>query len=155
MKNGSAVSNCHHYCTEDEMAIWSKCSRSSGVWRRLSQVSSFTNQTMPGSDATCSEKFIRKDPGLMWEGVPPWSSGNVLDHRLLPPVFEYRRGHIWRVFHLWLRFIIFGGGSAHLAYHVHKSDRKTPIIIIVIFSKRLITDWNTFIYMLQLICIIK
>jgi len=62
--------------------------------------------------------------------APPWSSGSVLDHRLLPPVFESQRGNIWRLFHLWLRFITFGGHSAQLAYHVHKSGRKTSIIII-------------------------
>jgi len=59
--------------------------------------------------------------------APPWSSGSVLDHRSLPPVFESRRGHIWRLFRLWLRLITFGGRSAHLAYHVHKSGRKTSI----------------------------
>ena len=63
--------------------------------------------------------------------APPWSSGSVLDHRLLPPVFESWRGHIWRLFHLWLRFITFGGRSAHLAYHAHKSGHKTSIIIII------------------------
>ena len=56
-----------------------------------------------------------------------WSYGSVLDHISLPTVFESRRGNIWRVFHLWLRFITFGGRSAHLVYHVHKSDRKTSI----------------------------
>ena len=45
-------------------------------------------------------------------------------------VFESRRGHIWRVFHLWIRFITFGGHSAHLPYQVHKSGCKTSIIII-------------------------
>ena len=35
----------------------------------------------------------------------------------------------WRVFHRWLRFITFGGRSAHLAYHVHWSARKTSIVI--------------------------
>ena len=65
----------------------------------------------------------------LWE-VPPWSSGSVLDHRSLPPVFESRHGHIWRAFHVWLHFITFGGRSAHLAYHVHKSGCKTSIIII-------------------------
>jgi len=57
-------------------------------------------------------------------------TGSALDYRSLPPEFESRRGHIWRLFHLWLRFITFGGGSAHLAYHVHKSGRKTAIIIL-------------------------
>ena len=47
-------------------------------------------------------------------------------------MFESRRGHIWRLFHLWLRFITVGGRSAHLAYHVHKSGRKTSIIIIIL-----------------------
>ena len=62
--------------------------------------------------------------------APPLSSDSLLDHRSLPPVFESWRGHIWRLFHLWPHFITFGGHSAHLAYHVHKSGRKTSIIII-------------------------
>jgi len=37
-----------------------------------------------------------------------------------------------RLFHLWLRFITFGGHSAHLAYHVHRNGHKTSIIIIII-----------------------
>jgi len=45
--------------------------------------------------------------------------------RSLPPVFKSRRGHIWRLFHHWLRLITCGGRSAHLAYLVHKSGRKT------------------------------
>jgi len=62
--------------------------------------------------------------------------GRVLDHRSLPPEFESLRGHIWRVFHVWLRFITFRGRSAHLVYHVHKSVCKTSIIIIMFsFSK--------------------
>ena len=61
--------------------------------------------------------------------APPWSSGSVLDHRSLPPVFESRRGHIWRLFRLSLSLIAFGSRSAHLAYRVHKSGRKTSIII--------------------------
>jgi len=67
-------------------------------------------------------------------GAPPWSSGSMLDHRSLPPMFEYRRGHIWRLFRLWLRLITFGGRSAHLAYLVHKSGRKTSIIIIICYE---------------------
>jgi len=63
-------------------------------------------------------------------GAAPWSSGSVLDQRSLPPVFETRRGHIWRLFHHRLHFITFGGRSAHLPYHVHKNGRKTSIIII-------------------------
>ena len=61
--------------------------------------------------------------------APPWSSGNVLDHRSLPPVFESRSGHIWRLFRLLLRLITLGGRSAHLASLVHKSGRKTSTII--------------------------
>ena len=64
---------------------------------------------------------------LSW--APPWSSGSVLAHRSLPPVFESRRGHIWRLFCLSLRLITFGSRSAHLAYIVHKSGHKTSIII--------------------------
>ena len=64
--------------------------------------------------------------------TPPWSSVSVLDHRSLPPVFESGCGHIWRLFRLSLRLITFGGRSAHLAYHVHKSGRKTSIIIIIV-----------------------
>jgi len=61
-------------------------------------------------------------------GVPPWSSGSLLDHRSLPPIFESRRGHIWRLFRLWLHLITFGGRSAHLAYPVHKRGRKTSTL---------------------------
>jgi len=64
-------------------------------------------------------------------GAPPWSSGSVLDYRSLPPVFKSRHGHIWRLFRLSVRLITFGGRSAHLAYLVHKSGRKTSIIIII------------------------
>ena len=53
--------------------------------------------------------------------------GSVLDRRSLPPEFESWRGHIWRVFHFRLRIIPRGGRSAHLAYQVHKSGRKTSI----------------------------
>ena len=55
-------------------------------------------------------------------------TGRALDHRSLPHVFESRRGHIWRVFHLWLCFITFGGRSAHIAHHVHKRAGKTSIL---------------------------
>jgi len=44
-------------------------------------------------------------------------------------MLESQRGHIWGVFHFLFRFITFGGHSAHLAYLVHKSGRKTSIII--------------------------
>ena len=80
-------------------------------------------------------KLLFKVTTIQWgpvygSGAPPWCSGSVLDYISLPPVFESLRGHMWRVFHLWLRFITFGGRSAHLAYLVHKSGRNTPIIII-------------------------
>ena len=58
--------------------------------------------------------------------APPQSSGSVLDHISLPPVFESRRGDIWRLFHIWLHFITFGGRSAHLANRVHKSAEIPP-----------------------------
>ena len=54
--------------------------------------------------------------------------GSALDH--IRPGFESRRGHVWRVFDLWLRFITFRCLSAHSAYQVLKSGRKTSIIII-------------------------
>ena len=87
------------------------------------------NQALPQS-FNLSRLILHKDTQPIQIRVPPWFSGSVLDHRSLPPVFESWRGHIWRLFHLWLRFITFGGRSAHLAYHVHKNGCKTPIIII-------------------------
>ena len=77
--------------------------------------------------ANCAGRLV--DSSTVCPRAPPWSSGSVLDHRSLPPVFESRRGHIWRLFRLWLRLITFGGRSADLAYLVHKSGRKTSIII--------------------------
>jgi len=57
--------------------------------------------------------------------------------------------HIWRVFHLWLHFITFGGHSAHLSYCVHKSGHKTSIVIsqnantkITHFQKLINKRWN-------------
>ena len=41
-------------------------------------------------------------------------TGSTVDHRSLPPEFKSQCGHVWRVFHLWLRFITFGDHSAHL-----------------------------------------
>jgi len=73
--------------------------------------------------------FICKTQYSMKVKAPLWSNGSVLDHRSLSLVFESGRVHIWRVFHLWLRFITFGGHSAHLTYHVDKGGRKTSIII--------------------------
>jgi len=54
--------------------------------------------------------------------------GSELDHRSVPPEFKSWRRNIWRS-PLWLIFITFGGRLAHLSYHVHKSGRKTSIII--------------------------
>ena len=56
-----------------------------------------------------------------WPGRLRGLTGRAFDRRSQPHEFEPRPEHIWRVFHLWLRFIIFGGRSTHLAYHVHKS----------------------------------
>ena len=69
---------------------------------------------------------------LVWNITNQPSLCSVLGHRSLPPGFESRYGFTWRLFHLWFRFIIFGCPSAHLAYHLHKSGRKTPTIIIII-----------------------
>jgi len=66
---------------------------------------------------------------FMQSMTPLWSNGSVLDHRSLPPMFESWHGHIWMLFHLWFCLITFGGRLAHLAYHVHEIDHKTPIII--------------------------
>jgi len=54
--------------------------------------------------------------------------GSALDNRSRSPEFESRRGHTWRVFHLWLRFIIFGGRLPHLAYRLRKTGYKLLII---------------------------
>ena len=56
--------------------------------------------------------------------------GSALDHISLPPEFEPRLGHNWRMFHLWLRFITFEDRFAHLAYLVHKCGRETSITIL-------------------------
>jgi len=77
---------------------------------------------------TCVDSYKPRYPSPLQWWAPQWSNGSVLDYRWLPPVFESRREHIRSLFHLRLRFITFWGRSAHLAYHVHKSGRKTPII---------------------------
>ena len=82
-----------------------------------------SNQPYSGYCTNIGRLFVRPRGGL---------TGSALDHRSLPPAFESRRGHIWRVFHLRLRFVTVGGRSAHLAYRVTESGRKTSIIIIII-----------------------
>jgi len=52
-------------------------------------------------------------------------TSSALDHRSLLTEFESQRRPIWRVFHLWHRFITFGCRSAHLAYRMHKSGHET------------------------------
>ena len=69
-------------------------------------------------------------------------TGSALAHRSLPPEFESRRWHIWRVFHRSLRFITIGGRSAHLAFHVDKSGRKTPIIILRAWTQFFPAGWR-------------
>ena len=59
--------------------------------------------------------------------------GNTLAYKSLPSEFESQRGHIERVLQICLRFIAFGGRSDHLAYHVHKGDRKKSNVTILIF----------------------
>ena len=76
------------------------------------------------SDITLQDHLV-----CAWLRAPLWSNVSVLDHRSLPPVFKSWHGHIWRLFHLWLCFITFGGCLAHLAYCVHRSVHKTSIII--------------------------
>ena len=94
--------------------------------------------------------FICKTQYSMKVKAPLWSNGSVLDHRSLSLVFESGRVHIWRVFHLWLRFITFGGHSAHLTYHAHKTGRKTSIIIIII-KEKIIYSGNILIPVIYLI----
>jgi len=65
-------------------------------------------------------------------GAPPWSSWQRIGPQITTTWVRISAWPIWRVFHLWVRFITFGGRSAHLADHVHKSGRKTLIIIIII-----------------------
>ena len=49
---------------------------------------------------------------------------SVVGYRSIAPGFKPLPDFVRRVFHLSLRLITFGGLSAHLAYRVHKSDRK-------------------------------
>ena len=91
-------------------------------WTPVSQLKSYGN---------CSFSI---NVSSLWKGRLRGLVGSALDHRSLPSEFEYRRGHIWMVLHLWLCFITFGGLSAHLAYDVHKRGCNTSIIIIPILE---------------------
>ena len=74
-------------------------------------------------------------------GAPQWSNGCGLDHRSLPPLFESRRGEgaYPKVVSSLTSLITFGGRSAHLAYRVHKSGHKTPIITSIIIHIALLS----------------
>jgi len=71
-------------------------------------------------------------------------TGSGLDHISLQPEFESRREHIWRLFHLWLRFIPFGCRSAYFAFLVHKGGRKPSIVVILNIHIRHLSRNNLF-----------
>ena len=56
-------------------------------------------------------------------------TGSAVGRISIAPGFKPRLGYFRRVFHLSLRLITFGGRSAHLAYLVQKSGRKTTTFI--------------------------
>ena len=56
-------------------------------------------------------------------------SGSGFGRRSIAPGFKPRKGYVRRVFLPSYRLITFGGQSAHFAYIVHKSGRKTAIFI--------------------------
>jgi len=70
----------------------------------------------------------------MWSRRLCGLTGSVLDHRSLPPEFESRRGHIWRVFHLWPCLITFGGRSVHSAYHVLLTNQSLMMLSLPSFN---------------------
>jgi len=61
---------------------------------------------------------------------PHGSTVNAAGHTTLTPLFELQLGYIWTLFRHSLRPITFGSRSAHLAYRVHKSGRKTVAFIL-------------------------
>ena len=71
--------------------------------------------------------FIYK---LSQRGTTIWPihTSSAGGHRSIAPGFKLRPGYVRRLFHLSLRLITFGGRSAHLAYHVDNSDRKTATV---------------------------
>ena len=58
-------------------------------------------------------------------GAPHDLTSSGVCPRSIPPRFKLRTDYVRRVFNLSLRPIFFGNGSAHLAYLVHQSGRKT------------------------------
>ena len=95
----------------------------------MTQIATINHNTTRHVDAVSPIGFLANSEQARNRSNPRLRGlvGSALDHRSLPPEFESWRRRIWRVFHLWLRFINFGGRSAHLPYHVHKSGRKISI----------------------------
>jgi len=52
-------------------------------------------------------------------------NGSAVGHISIASGFKPRPGYVGMVFHISLSLITFGGGSAHLAYLVHKRGFKT------------------------------
>ena len=63
-------------------------------------------------------------------GSPPWPNWYSARGGPQIPNFKPRLGYIRRLFHLSLRFMTFGGRSAHLGYLVHRSGRKTGTFLL-------------------------
>jgi len=60
-------------------------------------------------------------------------TGSAVGYRSIVPGLKPRSSYVRRVFHLSLRSITSGGRSAHLAYPVHKSGRKTATFYIYMY----------------------
>ena len=88
-------------------------------------------------------------------------TGSAVGHRSIVSGLKPLPGYVRRVFHLSVRLIIIGGRSAHLAYLVHKSGRKTATFTFQHLDERcspylhLLTDSFIVIYasiIISLIC---
>jgi len=105
------------------------------------------------------ETYCRKTT-LGKQGLLRCLTSSALDHISLPHEFESRRGHIWSLFHLWLCFIVFGGRSAHLAYHMYKVAVKRQSSSLSPLGKHprytgVRRIWTHNLYILQLIALIR
>jgi len=101
-------------------------------YKTLPEILSSTGNTSESSKTQSVGIYI-----YSYIGRPRGLIGSTLNHIWLPPEFECRRGHIWRVFRLWLRFITFGGCSVDLAHNVQNQ----PYIYIYIYIYIMVRNW--------------
>ena len=105
--------------------------------RRSKQICKYINHQVRYQEITYCKPLRWNYLFLRLRGL----TGSAFDHRSMPPEFESRRWHIWRVFHLWLRFITSGGAPPWSNGSVLDHRSPPPVLVWAYLRIKNVT-WN-------------